>query len=677
MALHKDVTGLEHLHAIGEGASSDPGAVGAWKMWIDTTTNPPTMKVRNATNDAWLTAAQGEKGDQGDPGAPGADGATWYTGSGAPSDGTGANGDFYLRTNGDVYQKAAGTWGSPVANLTGPQGVQGNPGATGAGVPTGGTENQVLAKNSATNYDTKWVTPTTGTGDMLKATYDTDNDGKVNAADAADAVPWSGVSSKPSTFPPESHTHDDRYFTETELGATTDSASGADKIGATAIAGLTGATVQALLEALKNAIPNAPLPFGSDNVPPTVNEDAGDGFMVGSPWFDWQADQAYVCLDNTIGAAVWKKITVTGSDIKLDDLGAPDDNTDLNVSTSAHGLCPKLPNNTTTFLRGDGTYATPGGGVTETTTVYEDSVRRALTLKTHGGFIDHGTDHGPQCTAWQPAANELWVGNVTAENVEVIDIATMSITQTISMTGYQPYRLMLVGDYMYVLCRATSGGNAKLRKIAISGYSLNALNLDLGTPNTPYDAWDLCLIGTTIFASNGDVIKRVVADAVTHTSPQFGFYGLATDGTYLYACGGAVYRFPSTNLTYDWYWYDPGLSSRDIEYDGHGFLWASQSDARVCLFDITTGNGGGPIALTISTTMNAPYVVTDGASMWLARSTAVSRAEIWGQFIPAFSTRTIDNTAGAPCVTKKALWVPTTSSNKTWRMPLLERGDAS
>lgn len=35
------------------------------------------------------------------------------------------------------------------------------------------------------------------------------------------------------------------------------------------------------------------------------------------------------------------------------------------VSISSHGYCPKLPNNTTTFLRGDGTYASPtGGGLT-------------------------------------------------------------------------------------------------------------------------------------------------------------------------------------------------------------------------------------------------------------------------------------------------------------------------
>ncbi len=46
---------------------------------------------------------------------------------------------------------------------------------------------------------------------------------------------------------------------------------------------------------------------------------------------------------------------------KLDDCAAPDDNTDLNVSTSAHGLTPKAPNDTAKFLRGDASWAIPGG----------------------------------------------------------------------------------------------------------------------------------------------------------------------------------------------------------------------------------------------------------------------------------------------------------------------------
>lgn len=53
----------------------------------------------------------------------------WYTGSGAPSAGLGSNFDLYLNEdNGDVYYKTSGVW-AVVANITGPQGIQGPVGA--------------------------------------------------------------------------------------------------------------------------------------------------------------------------------------------------------------------------------------------------------------------------------------------------------------------------------------------------------------------------------------------------------------------------------------------------------------------------------------------------------------------------------------------------------------------
>lgn len=55
--------------------------------------------------------------------------------------------------------------------------------------------------------------------------------------------------------------------------------------------------------------------------------------------------------------------TSGGADaIKLDDLAAPDDNTDLDATTSAHGLLKKLSNVSTEFLNGQGNWATPAGG---------------------------------------------------------------------------------------------------------------------------------------------------------------------------------------------------------------------------------------------------------------------------------------------------------------------------
>jgi len=49
-------------------------------------------------------------------------------------------------------------------------------------------------------------------------------------------------------------------------------------------------------------------------------------------------------------------IDVVEANIKLDDLGAPDDNTDLDASTSAHGLLPKLANDADKFLNGVGSW---------------------------------------------------------------------------------------------------------------------------------------------------------------------------------------------------------------------------------------------------------------------------------------------------------------------------------
>lgn len=46
-----------------------------------------------------------------------------------------------------------------------------------------------------------------GAGDMARSVYDTNNDGKVDAAEAADSVPWAGVTGKPTSFAPATHSH--------------------------------------------------------------------------------------------------------------------------------------------------------------------------------------------------------------------------------------------------------------------------------------------------------------------------------------------------------------------------------------------------------------------------------------------------------------------------------------
>lgn len=47
---------------------------------------------------------------------------------------------------------------------------------------------------------------------------------------------------------------------------------------------------------------------------PTVNDDASLDYEVGSKWIDTAADKAYVCVDPTNGAAIWKEITWADAD---------------------------------------------------------------------------------------------------------------------------------------------------------------------------------------------------------------------------------------------------------------------------------------------------------------------------------------------------------------------------
>lgn len=71
--------------------------------------------------------------------------------------------------------------------------VVGEPGATGPQGPPGPQGPQGIPGPAGA-----------GSGDMLRATYDVAGNGIV---DAAESVPWSGITDKPAVFPPDTHTH--------------------------------------------------------------------------------------------------------------------------------------------------------------------------------------------------------------------------------------------------------------------------------------------------------------------------------------------------------------------------------------------------------------------------------------------------------------------------------------
>lgn len=66
---------------------------------------------------------------------------------------------------------------------------------------------------------------------------------KAESAKSADSVAWNNVSGKPSTFTPSSHTHDDRYYTESEIDKKLGGKSNTDHTHSNYLTGITKAMV--------------------------------------------------------------------------------------------------------------------------------------------------------------------------------------------------------------------------------------------------------------------------------------------------------------------------------------------------------------------------------------------------------------------------------------------------
>jgi len=79
--IHKNLTGADAVHPAAFVQSSDPGTVGANLLWIDTSGSPPTLKVRNTGNTAWVLFAAGAAGATGATGAAGPAGPIGATGT--------------------------------------------------------------------------------------------------------------------------------------------------------------------------------------------------------------------------------------------------------------------------------------------------------------------------------------------------------------------------------------------------------------------------------------------------------------------------------------------------------------------------------------------------------------------------------------------------------------------
>ena len=99
-----------------------------------------------------------------------------------------------------------------------------------ARLPNGALERLVIVEDDTARF--KLTTANIQLGDTVKVTktekmYYVVDESKLSSeagysvytAGTATSVPWSGVTEKPSSYPPASHNHDERYYTETEMNS--------------------------------------------------------------------------------------------------------------------------------------------------------------------------------------------------------------------------------------------------------------------------------------------------------------------------------------------------------------------------------------------------------------------------------------------------------------------------
>jgi hypothetical protein len=175
-----------------------------------------------------LDPSRGENGEPGEPGQGINWRGEWATGIAYNAyDAVSRNGGSYLaEVNNNSVDPA--TDNGSVWGIIATPGIPGPPGPTGLtnrgnwNATTQYNINDLVSRSGSSylaiapniNIDpslgdaTHWqmfASAGTGTGDMVKAIYDTNNDGIVDKAALATAIPWSGITGVPSVFPASPH----------------------------------------------------------------------------------------------------------------------------------------------------------------------------------------------------------------------------------------------------------------------------------------------------------------------------------------------------------------------------------------------------------------------------------------------------------------------------------------
>ena len=210
----------------------------------------------------------------------------------------------------------------------------------------------------------------------------------------------------------------------------------------------------------------------SASTAPGVGDDANDGYSVGSRWLDTTGDKEYVCLDATVGAAVWLETTGLGDMDKVTTVGNPGSDTKIPTEQAVREAITALPavgaggitfgadifNNANISIPNDQTpsYIFSFNSVrTDSGGFYNATNPERLTIPANGWYVVAGSlcfaknSNGIREMFFKMNAAQTTLA--VQEEVTVPD--TFYKRMTISIVRY-----FVAGDYIVMGCYQNSGG---------------------------------------------------------------------------------------------------------------------------------------------------------------------------------------------------------------------------
>ena len=204
---------------------------------------------------------------------------------------------------------------------------------------------------------------------------------------------------------------------------------------------------------------------------------------------------------------------------KLDDWATPDDNTDLDSTATEHGLLPKLDGLTSTFLRGDGTWATPS---------WEWNVSTSWTPVTNDfARYVNGTD-----IEWRSYSEvradldlEAWTDfySKTAEDTRRSSVSQTEMGYLDGVTSAIQTQLwtMLLKSWWTMTGKLTKAGTTEVWKTYSPATGAATVALDFSTNNinivTWHGSWTAITFSVTGVTNNQVFIVSILQGAVVST----------------------------------------------------------------------------------------------------------------------------------------------------------------